>query len=139
MQSPTLTSRRATVNLGVYSGIGKMKADGKFKTVGNSNSVPRRLICAFGRRRPWQAWLLAVILAIFFVGTLEACPTCKDGIAEGGNSGDLVSGYGWSIVFMMSMPFLIFAGLGSYFYYEICRARREHASLEQPVMDAVGQ
>ena len=90
--------------------------------------------------RHWQVLLITGIIAAIMVGTLEACPTCKDGIAEGGNSGDLVSGYGWSIVFMMSMPFLILTGLGSYFYYEICRARREQAmNLDQPAMEAVGQ
>jgi hypothetical protein len=50
----------------------------------------------------------------------SACPTCKEGL---GSSSNLINGYGWSIVFMMSMPFLIFAGISGYFYYEVCRAR----------------
>jgi hypothetical protein len=35
-----------------------------------------------------------------------------------------VNAYGWSIVFMMSMPFLILGSLSAYFYYEVCKARR---------------
>jgi hypothetical protein len=46
----------------------------------------------------------------------SACPTCKEGL---GSSSNLINGYGWSIVFMMSMPFLIFAGISGYFYYEV--------------------
>ncbi len=57
-------------------------------------------------------------------GEAWGCPTCKDGIAEGGNGYNLVQGYGWSIVFMMSMPFLIFFSLGGYFYYEVRKAQR---------------
>ena len=52
----------------------------------------------------------------------SACPTCKESISE--NGGNLVRGYQWSIIFMMSMPFLILGGLGTYFYLEIRRARR---------------
>jgi hypothetical protein len=39
------------------------------------------------------------------------------------NHANLLRGYFWSIIFMMSMPFLIFGGMCSYFYYEIRRAR----------------
>lgn len=40
------------------------------------------------------------------------------------DSANLVRGYFWSILFMMSMPFLIMGGLSTYFYYEVCKARR---------------
>lgn len=66
--------------------------------------------------------LVAISMVLCCSANLEACPTCKEGIAE--NGADMVSGYGWSIVFMMSMPFLIFTCLCSYFYYEIVKARR---------------
>jgi len=53
-----------------------------------------------------------------------ACPTCKDGMVNAGvNHEGMVQGYFWSILFMMSMPFVILAGLCSYFYFEIRRAR----------------
>ena len=66
--------------------------------------------------------LVSIAMVLCCSAILEACPTCKEGIAE--NGADMVSGYGWSIVFMMSMPFLIFTCLCSYFYYEILKARR---------------
>ena len=67
--------------------------------------------------------LVLVAIAIGLPSVAVGCPTCKQGIAEASNNPNLVRGYGWSIVFMMSSPFLILTGLGSYFYYEICKAR----------------
>ncbi len=64
--------------------------------------------------------LLTVIASV-----ATACPTCKQSLADATNNPNLVRGYAWSIMFMMSAPFLIFAGLGGYFYYEIRRARTE--------------
>ena len=65
----------------------------------------------------------ALALCLAFAVVAEACPTCKNSSEAG--AGDLVSGYGWSIVFMMSMPFLILTSLSCYFYYEIRKARRQ--------------
>ena len=73
---------------------------------------------------------LALICTLVVACTAEACPTCKAAIAE--NGGNLVRGYFWSIIFMMSMPFLIFGGLGGLFYMEVRRARllRAHAAID---------
>ncbi len=72
--------------------------------------------------------IAAIMLVVIFVdqGTVMACPTCKDGLAHG--QSNLVQGYFWSIVFMMSMPFLILGGLATYFYWEVCRARARAAA-----------
>ncbi len=75
--------------------------------------------------------LLLIATAIVLVlaqGLAEACPTCKEGLAasDPGHQ-SLVRGYFWSILFMMSMPFLVLGSLASYFYYEIRRARRRAA------------
>ena len=51
-----------------------------------------------------------------------ACPGCKDNLTE-----QHVRAYGWSIIFMMSMPFLILGSLSAYFYYEVCKARKLQA------------
>lgn len=71
--------------------------------------------------------LFQFIAIVILVGSLPsvvlACPTCKQSLAEATNNPNLVRGYAWSIMFMMSAPFLILAGLGSYFYFEIRRAR----------------
>jgi len=66
---------------------------------------------------------LAVLLLVFLSSAVEACPTCRQGLADGQHA-SMVRGYFWSIVFMMSMPFLIFASLASYFYIQVSRARR---------------
>jgi len=44
------------------------------------------------------------------------------------HSASLVRGYFWSIVFMMSMPFLLLGSLSSYFYLLIRKARADKAT-----------
>ncbi|MDG2382898.1 MAG: hypothetical protein P8N76_14610 [Pirellulaceae bacterium] len=68
---------------------------------------------------------LIIAIACLFVITAacEACPTCKQGIAEGGDHEQIIRGYFWSILFMMSMPFVIFTSLCSYFYLLVRKAR----------------
>lgn len=71
------------------------------------------------------AFIVVVMLTVIGVLAVsaEACPTCKDGIQSGENAANVVAGYFWSIVFMMSMPFLIFGSLVTYFYLQIRKAR----------------
>jgi len=69
-------------------------------------------------------FLLVVGCLLAFASDSWSCPTCKDGISDGGNSANLVRGYFWSIVFMMSMPFLILGGLSTYLYLEVRKAKR---------------
>lgn len=75
---------------------------------------------------------LAIILLALFVivaitaGNALACPMCKAALGSHDRShGDLVSGFFWSILFMLSMPFLIFGSLSTYMYLLVRRARRE--------------
>ena len=77
-------------------------------------------------------YVSALALCLLWSVVAEACPTCKNSSVDGGNAGNLVAGYGWSIIFMMSMPFLILTSLGSYFYFEICKARKAQASGQGP-------
>lgn len=79
--------------------------------------------------------LLLVILLIAEVGL--ACPTCKEGMEHDPAAMSMARGYFWSILFMMSMPFLILASLGSYFYLEICKARRKLAT--QPLNESLSE
>ncbi len=51
----------------------------------------------------------------------SACPMCKEALSAGG--GDLVSGFFYSILFMLSMPFMIVTGMGTYMYVLVRRAR----------------
>lgn len=55
-----------------------------------------------------------VAALLFCMSIADACPNCKDGIANGNNL-NLVKGYFWSIVFMMGTPFLLLGSIGTYF------------------------
>jgi hypothetical protein len=69
--------------------------------------------------------VLLIVAIVLICDTALGCPTCKDSLVNSDpDSANLVRGYFWSILFMMSMPFLILGSLASYFYYEICKARR---------------
>jgi heme/copper-type cytochrome/quinol oxidase subunit 2 len=83
--------------------------------------LPRQI----GRR--WLGMVLVIgFLTVILVQPALACPTCKQALAENGQSQDgLVRGYFWSILFMMSMPFLIFCGMGYYFGSQVRRAREQ--------------
>jgi hypothetical protein len=72
--------------------------------------------------------LLAVAAVLLMAGTASACPTCKDSLAHDPASANLVRGYAYSILFMLSMPPLIFSGLSAYFYWEVCKARAREAA-----------
>ena len=65
-------------------------------------------------------WLIAAEAA-------SACPSCKEALAADSSGGDLISGFFWSILFMLSMPFLILTGLGTLMYWSVRNARREQA------------
>lgn len=56
-----------------------------------------------------------LLVGLFLLGTsaLWACPACKEAVAEaskGGSSG-LAQGYQWSIFTMLSVPYLLIAGV----------------------------
>ena len=68
------------------------------------------------------AWVLCACAEI-----CQACPNCKNGM--GGNE-NLLRGYFWSIIFMMSMPFALLTSFSCYFYILVRRARASgHAVL----------
>ena len=78
-------------------------------------------------KSPSKTFVLALVVALLGAGVLHACPTCKEGLNEDG--GNLVRGYFWSIMFMMSMPFLILTGLSGMFYLDVRRARQRQLDL----------
>jgi hypothetical protein len=69
--------------------------------------------------------MLAACLLMFLLAEVAAaCPTCKDSVAGSDpQSQSMAAGYFYSILFMMSMPFLILGTFGSVAYRAICRAR----------------
>jgi hypothetical protein len=94
------------------------------------NTRPLSIIA--GTSPPRVARPLLALAAIGFVlalsATAWACPGCKDALAAGdGGGGDLVSGFFWSILFMLSMPFLIFGTFCTSMYVAVRRARAAQA------------
>ena len=65
----------------------------------------------------------ALAVAIVFSGVALGCPTCKENLAHDPATANYVRGYAYSILFMLSMPPLIFGGLSAYFYWEVRKAR----------------
>jgi uncharacterized membrane protein len=69
-----------------------------------------------------------VVMVALTAGDAVACPMCKAALgSHDGSHGDLVGGFFWSILFMLSMPFLIFGSLSTYMYLLVRRARREQS------------
>lgn len=67
------------------------------------------------------AWLASILLT----NSLFACPTCKEGLLENGQSGlNLARGFELSIYLMLSAPLLILSTLAVAFYFQIRQAKR---------------
>jgi hypothetical protein len=69
---------------------------------------------------------VAVFAAVMMAAeSVLACPTCKDTLSQNDPTAlGIVQGYFWSIILMLSLPFVVLAGLSTYFYVLVCRARR---------------
>ena len=83
-------------------------------------NLPRRNRILPGR---WLLFAVAVLLVAMCAETSFGCPTCKDNLAADPAAANIIRGYFYSILFMISMPFLILGGLSSYFYWEVRKAR----------------
>jgi hypothetical protein len=73
---------------------------------------------------------VAVVLWLCGAEVASACPSCKEALAASSGGGDLVSGFFWSILFMLSMPFLLLGSFGLYFYYLLRKARLARAAAD---------
>jgi heme/copper-type cytochrome/quinol oxidase subunit 2 len=79
--------------------------------------------------RPLIVAASAILLAVVLGSTAQACPTCGAGMSVAGEAGQkMLSGWFWSIVFMMSMPFAILGTLGGYMYWIVRKARLAQAT-----------
>lgn len=72
--------------------------------------------------------LAAIALAAALAEPAWACPTCKDQLAHDPQAANLARGFYYSILFMLSMPPLIFGSLAAYFYWEVRKARARQAT-----------
>jgi heme/copper-type cytochrome/quinol oxidase subunit 2 len=86
-----------------------------------------RVIC-HSMARKVVALLAALAIALAFAEIAAACPTCKESLAHDPASASLARGFYYSILFMVSMPFVIFGGMSAYFYWEVSRARARQAT-----------
>jgi|SRR4051812_26385144 len=94
--------------------------------------------------KPFNPYFLVLALVLVLAADAFACPSCKDGLASDPNGASLAQGIEASIIFMLSMPFLVFTGLCSYFYWEIRKAQKAlerkqaleaAAALEEPLSE----
>ena len=72
--------------------------------------------------------VIVIAAVLVLADVAAACPTCKDNLAHDPATSNLARGFYYSILFMISMPFLIFGSLCSYFYWEVRRARARQAA-----------
>lgn len=71
-----------------------------------------------------QAAMLLLVLSV--TATAMACPSCKEALAAGDpERAHLVRGFFWSILFMLSMPFMLLTAFCTYMYVLVRRANRE--------------
>jgi uncharacterized membrane protein len=74
----------------------------------------------------WQTMLLAVALIAVVATLASACPTCKEGVdANDPQHQSLAAGFYYSILFMMSMPFIILGSFGCLAFLSIRRAKEQ--------------
>jgi hypothetical protein len=62
-------------------------------------------------------------LVLVLTSVAAACPTCKDALAGVEGQGDIVGGYFYSIMFMVSMPFIILGVFSFCVYRAVKRAK----------------
>jgi hypothetical protein len=80
----------------------------------------------------WIVMAATVLLVLLLASVAAACPTCKDGLAQNDPQGrSLAAGISYSILFMMSMPYLVLATFGSCAYLSIRRAT-DHSPVVLP-------
>ena len=77
-------------------------------------------MCSTFRTRRTAMVFLVVMVLFCSADFVSACPTCKNSVA---GQEHLIRGYFWSIVFMMSMPFILLTSFSAYFYYLVRKAR----------------
>ena len=72
----------------------------------------------------WLVRPLSILwLVCLLAGTAAACPTCKEALAGTEGAGDIINGYFYSIMFMVSMPFTILGGFGVCAYRAVNKAK----------------
>ena len=68
----------------------------------------------------------ACAVVLLSTAAAEACPMCKTALGSGAQH--FINAWGASIVFMLSMPFLLVGSFSVYMYVLVKRARAEQAA-----------
>ena len=77
--------------------------------------------------------LVVALTTALLAGEAMACPNCKQGMSGSDPvSVARASGYFYSILFMMSMPFVIVGTFGGLAYFSIRKAREQQAKAQLP-------
>jgi hypothetical protein len=83
----------------------------------------------FSRLKPWLLLAAALLLVPLLETVAAACPTCKDALSTSDPArANLVRGYSYSILFMMSMPFAIIGTFTGLAYRAVKRDARRKAA-----------
>lgn len=79
--------------------------------------------------------LFAALLV--FSQVAEACPNCKNGMSSNETQAkNMAAGYYYSILFMLSMPFLIITSFSGWMYLAVRKARVEREQQAMSEQDA---
>ena len=72
----------------------------------------------------WFVAAIVLALVLLLASVAAACPTCKEGLVQNDPHGrSIAAGFYYSILFMMSMPYIVLGTFGSLAYLSIRRAR----------------
>jgi len=87
----------------------------------------------------WMIAAMVVVLVLLIASVAAACPTCKEGLAQNDPQGQsIAAGFYYSILFMMSMPYIVLGTFGSIAYLSIRRARK-FAALQAAAEGGAGE
>jgi hypothetical protein len=76
--------------------------------------------------RTAKLWIAPLAIVLLLAVVASACPTCKDGVdASDPNRQSLAAGFSYSILFMMSVPYLLLGTLGFVAYSSIKKAKAQ--------------
>jgi hypothetical protein len=87
----------------------------------------------------WFIAAIVVALVLLLASVAAACPNCKNGLAQNDPQGQsIAAGFYYSILFMMSMPYIVLGTFGSLAYLSIRRARKAKEMLAADQLGATG-
>jgi hypothetical protein len=85
------------------------------------------------------AVVAAVAALLCLAASASACPNCRDALADNPQGQALAKGFYYSILFMMSMPFLVLGTLGTVVYRSIHRAQNGQPQTGESASPVDGQ